>query len=380
MKLFTCFLLTLCFQIGFAQNKKSIAFQAIARDGLGIILPNKQMQVRISILNDTLKENIIYQELTSIKTNALGLFTILIGASELAKIITIGSFEKINWGNALHFLRVEIDPENNLQFLRIGQQQIHYVVYAFTADHIAAENIEGVLNIQQGGTGVTNLPALKTALQIDKVNNIPDSAKGLSKSVIQALSNKLDKKDTLSLSNRINQKINKGEISAFELEGGLGFLPFEMDYGSYFDTSRQSANINSATAVKWKDSSSNHHTYITHNTSMEPSRITVTKEGIYYIQFSLQVSNPQVSNDEISIWIRRNGAAYPNSLRQFLTGPAGAKNIFTGQVVLPIGEADYIELFYSVRNSQTQLLKTNSLSNPSRPATPSAQLHIYRIH
>ena len=112
---------------------------------------------------------------------------------------------------------------------------------------------------------------------------------------------------------------------------------------------------------------------------MEPSRISVVKEGVYYLQYSLQVSNGQIANDEISVWIRRNGAAYPNSLRQFLTGAIGAKNIFSGQAIIPIGEADYVELFFSVRNGQTQLLKTNNLSSPSRPSTPSAQILLYRI-
>ena len=380
MKLYNCLLLLIFVQPGLAQNKKGLAFQAIARDGYGIIMSNKQIQVRISILTDTVSDPIVYQELKSITTNPLGMFTVLIGVAEPSKIITIGAFEKINWANTIHFIRVEIDPENNLQFLRIGQQQIHYVAYAFTADHVVAENVEGVLTIQQGGTGVANLVALKTVLQIDKLNNIPDSAKALSKATIIALNNKLDKKDTASLSNRINQKMNKGELNSSDLETGLGFLPFRQDYGAFFDTSRQMASVNTATAVKWKDTSSNSFLYLSNNTNAEPSRITVVKEGIYFLQYSLQVSNPQIANDEISVWIRRNGSAYANSLRQFQTGAIGAKNFFTGQLILPIGEADYLELFFSVRHNQTQLLKTNSLTSPSRPSTPSAQMLLFRIH
>jgi hypothetical protein len=91
------------------------------------------------------------------------------------------------------------------------------------------------------------------------------------------------------------------------------------------------------------------------------------------------VTNPQVANDEISIWIRRNGAAYPNTLRQFSTGAVGVKNIFSGQSMVVFGEDDYLELFFSVKHNQTQLLKTSSLTNPSRPATPSAQIMLFRI-
>ena len=372
------FLILYC-HIGLSQNQKGIAFQAVARTSNGVIMPNKLIQIRISILKDTMTEELLYQEIKSVTTSPLGLFTILIGNSEPAKIVTIGAFEKINWTAGTFFIRVEIDPENHLQFIRIGQQQIQYTAYAFSADHLLAENLEGVLSIPQGGTGVNNLSALKLAMQLDKVNNVPDSLKILSKASTQALVFKLDKKDTTSLSNRINQKLNKGEITASELAIGLGFLPVEIHFGAFTDTARQTALINSATAVKWRDTVGLHQTAIGLNSSMDPTRILVVKSGTYLIQYSLQVSNIQVANDEISIWIRRNGAAYPNSLRQFLTGAVGVKNIFSGQTMMVFGEDDYLELFFSIKHNQTQLLKTSSLTNPSRPASPSAQIMVYRI-
>jgi hypothetical protein len=365
--------------IVFSQNHKGIAFQAVARTSNGVVMPNKLIQIRISIVKDTLAETLLYQEIKSVTTSPLGLFTILIGTSEPAKIVTIGAFEKINWTAGTYFIRVEIDPENHLQFIRIGQQQIQYTAYAFSADHVLAENLEGVLSIPQGGTGVNNLSAFKLALQIDKVNNIPDSLKILSKASIQALTFKLDKKDTASLSNRINQKLNKGEITASELAVGLGFLPLEIYFGAFADTARQMALTNTATAVKWRDTIGLNQTAIGLNTSLDPTRLLVVKSGTYLVQYSLQVSNSQVANDEISVWIRRNGAAYPNTLRQFSTGAVGVKNIFSGQTMMVFGEDDYLELFFSVKHNQTQLLKTSSLTNPSRPATPSAQIMLYRI-
>ena len=371
--------LLLCCQIGWSQSHKGIAFQAVARTSNGVIMPNKQIQIRISILKDTLEEAILYQELKSITTSPLGLFTILIGATEPAKIITIGAFEKINWTAGNYFMRVEIDPENHLQFIRIGQQQIQYAAYAFSADHVLAEKVEGILSISQGGTGVNNIAAFKLAMQVDKVNNIPDSLKILSKASIQALTLKLDKKDTISLSNRINQKLNKGDISASELALSLGFLPFEMHYGAFTDTTKQMAIANTATAVKWRDTIGQNQVAIGLNSSLEPTRLLVAEAGIYMVYYSLQISNTQIANDEISVWIRRNGAAYPNTLRQFLTGAVGVKNIFSGQAVVVFTENDYLELFFSVKHNQTQLFKTSTLTNPSRPAAPSAQIILFRI-
>ena len=404
MKSILLVLLLLYCHIGLSQNQKGIAFQAVARTSNGVVMPNKLIQIRISILKDTLTEELLYQEIKSVTTSPLGLFTILIGTSESAKIVTIGAFEKINWTAGTYFIRVEIDPDNHLQFIRIGQQQIHYTAYAFSADHVLAENLEGVLSIPQGGTGVNNLSALKLALQIDKVNNIPDSIKILSKATIQALSFKLDKvdhvpdslkilskasiqalafkldkKDTASLSNRINQKLNKGEITTSELAVGLGFLPLEIYFGAFTDTARQTALINTATAVKWRDTIGQNRVSIGLNTNLDPTRLLVVRAGTYLVQYSLQVNNTQIANDEISIWIRRNGAAYPNTLRQFLTGAVGVKNIFSGQSMVVFGEDDYLELFFSVKHNQTQIFKTTALTNPSRPATPSAQIMLFRI-
>ncbi len=379
MKQLVLILSVLSCQIGLSQNQKGIAFQAVARSSYGVIMPNKQMQIRISLLKDTLDGNILYQEIKSIVTNPLGLFSILIGAEEPTKIITMGNFEKINWTTSSYFIRVEIDPDNRLQFIRIGQQQIQYAAYAFSADHVLAENVEGVLSIEQGGTSVNNLSAFKLALQIDKVNNIPDSAKMVSKATSLALNNKLDKKDTVNLSNRINQKLNKGEISRLEITSSLGFTPFEMHFGAFSDTTKQFTIANTATAIKWRDTIQNSQLYIGLNSSLEPTKLVVAKAGIYLVQYALQVSNPMITNDEISVWIRRNGAAYTNSLRQFLTGAVGVKNIFSGQSMIPLGEDDYLELLISTKHSQTQLLKTSNLSNPSRPATPSAHIMLFRI-
>ena len=390
--------------IVFSQNHKGIAFQAVARTSNGVVMPNKLIQIRISIVKDTLVETLLYQEIKSVTTSPLGLFTILIGTSEPAKIVTIGAFEKINWTAGTYFIRVEIDTENHLQFIRIGQQQIQYTAYAFSADHVLAENLEGVLSIPQGGTGVNNTTAFKLALQIDKVNNVadslkilskasiqalalkldkvdhvPDSLKILSKASIQALALKLEKKDTVSLSNRINQKLNKGDISASELAMSLGFLPFETHFGAFTDTARQTALINTATAVKWRDTIAQNQVSIGLNSSLDPTRLLVVKAGVYLVQYSLQVNNPQIANDEMSVWMRRNGAAYPNTLRQFLTGAVGVKNIFSGQAIIVFTEDDYLELFFSVKHNQTQLLKTSALTNPSRPATPSAQVTLFRI-
>lgn len=62
-----------------AQFSKGINFQAIARKSNGLTVPNKNMSVRISIKSDPIAGIIEYQEIKSVTTNVLGLFTVVIG-------------------------------------------------------------------------------------------------------------------------------------------------------------------------------------------------------------------------------------------------------------------------------------------------------------
>lgn len=175
------------------QTNKGINFQGIARDNNGYILPNKSINIRISIKTDTNSSKTEYQEITPITTNVLGLFTIVVGASENNKIVSAGSFENINWSKADKYLQIEIDTVGDLSFIYMGTQKINYVPFAFYADNVSAENINGIIGIKQGGTGLDNLKDVKVLFNIDKINNTPDSSKPISNVALSAINDKLKK-------------------------------------------------------------------------------------------------------------------------------------------------------------------------------------------
>jgi hypothetical protein len=72
-----------------------------------------------------------------------------------------------------------------------------------------ANKITGILSIAKGGTGDTSVSGLKTTLRIDKIDNTADSDKQVSNLTLASLNLKLNKTDTLALSNRINTKLAK---------------------------------------------------------------------------------------------------------------------------------------------------------------------------
>lgn len=393
-----------------AQTNKGIHFQAIARNENGIIIPNKQITLRISILTDSIQGNIIYQEIKSATTNMLGLIFIDIGNDEQGKLITQGSFNEINWAIKPFYLQVELDPNNALSFLNAGVEKINYVPLALHAEK--AVMVETIVPIGLGGTGVGTIKELTRLLNIDKINNTPDSSKPISIYMNIGLSEKLNKTDTIKMSNRINLKLNSsdtvlifnkinamskmdtnnlsnrinnkisiGSVSYTDIISGLGYIPVKSIYGAFYDTSKQITTAATATAIRFNFQQVGNKTNVTLNSAGNPTRVTVAEAGTFQINYLLQFIKSDAGTDELSIWIRKNSSAYPNTHTSYLIQGNTYKNIFSGNYFIELVANDYIELYYSIKNSSTTLYGSTPITTtPSRPATPSAYLSIHSIN
>jgi hypothetical protein len=440
-----------------AQNSKGIHLQAIARNQNGMIIPNKQITLRLSIISDTATDTIEYQEIKSVTTNMLGLFFVELGTDEIGKVITIGDFEKIPWNTGDYFINVEVDPNNSLAFISAGIEKINFVPLAIYADK--ARTVLSIVPIELGGTGVASIKEISKLLTIDRINNTPDSLKPVSNATIVALNDKLKKADTISLSNRINaipkvdtailiskinqklnwsdtnkisnristklnsmdtlqmsirinQKLNSsdtinlssrinsipkidttslsnrintkvsiGALNSHDIVSGLGYIPLKTEYGAFFDTSRQSTLVSTATAVKFYFLQSANKVIVTNNSAGNPTRITVTDAGVYQLNYNLQFVKSDTGTDELSIWIRRNSAAYANTNTYNIIQGAGIKNMYTGNYYIDLGSNDYVELYYSVKNINSVLTGIPPITTtPSRPATPSASISLHAVN
>ena len=473
-----------------AQINKGINFQGVARNSNGIILANKIIGLRLSIKNDSLNGVIEYQEIKSITTNAIGLFSVVVGSKQDRNIISIGNFENINWSNTEKYLQVEVDVTGELYFSSIGIQKINYVPYAFYADKVDAVNINGIIGVKKGGTGFDNIKDFKIMAAIDKVNNTPDSLKPSSLYTIIALNEKLKKSDTAWLSNRIDSKLNKtdtnhlsnrinqklnlsdtikiynkinqiplidttslgqrinfklnkadtiylsnridfklnksdtnhlsnrinqklnlsdtikiyskisaipsidttnlsnridnkisiGSLTKTAVTNALNYTPVANDFGSFYDTAKQITPIATASVVKFNFMNFANNVAVTNNTSGLPTRITVNNGGLYNVKYTLQFIKTDAANDEVSVWIRRNSSAYPNTNNTYTIIGLGIKNTVSNSFFVQLGNDDYVEIYYSLKNINTSLSGANPQSSPSRPATPAATVSMQRIN
>ena len=262
-KQFLFFKLLLCFVFISMISVNSIAqtglnFQGVARGSNNVILASQQISLRLSVLQGSALGDAEYIETRKVITNAQGLFAVVIGDADA--ISTVGNFNTINWKNTPKFLKIEMDAAAGNNFITIGTTQFQYVAYAQYAKTVDAENMLGVLPISKGGTGLSSIAALKSALSIDKINNTADADKPIStktQAALDLISTTLT--DTISLSNRINLKANASDVNII--------------------TTTLGAKLNAADTIKYtkqaySDSSLLSKLKITDTSSMLSSRIS----------------------------------------------------------------------------------------------------------
>ncbi|MCK4677890.1 MAG: hypothetical protein KAT48_07145 [Bacteroidales bacterium] len=116
----------------YAQAPQAINYQAIIRDTFGTIIPNQNLQIKISILQDSVNGTAVYSETHTVNTNSFGLVNLAIGNGT----VVLGDFSEIDWGESSYYLKIEIDITGGNNFAEIGTSQMLAVPYAFNASSL----------------------------------------------------------------------------------------------------------------------------------------------------------------------------------------------------------------------------------------------------
>ena len=134
MKQLLLLLLLFGFLNGLAQAPQQINYQGVARNSVGSVIANQNINLRLSIRDGSPLGPVIYKESRILRTNSFGLFVTAIGSSGAVDVT--GSFNTINWGSAAKFLQVEMDPAGSTGFIDMGTAQllsVPYAIYSSTA-------------------------------------------------------------------------------------------------------------------------------------------------------------------------------------------------------------------------------------------------------
>jgi hypothetical protein len=110
-----------------------MSYQAVARDENGYELKNRQIDVKISILDQSFVNE--YCESHSPITDKYGLFSLIIGEGSYVAG-PADDFTEINWGSGVHYMSVDVDFGSG--FKHMGTTQflaVPYALYAGTASN-----------------------------------------------------------------------------------------------------------------------------------------------------------------------------------------------------------------------------------------------------
>jgi hypothetical protein len=103
---------------------QGISYQALARNAQGTPLLNTALQIRFSLLADSINGAVEYAESQALNSNAQGLINTAFGGGTA---IT-GTWAGINWAKGRKFLKVELNPGGG--FVNLGVQELLSVPFS----------------------------------------------------------------------------------------------------------------------------------------------------------------------------------------------------------------------------------------------------------
>ena len=104
------------------------------------------------------------------------------------------------------------------------------------------------------------------------------------------------------------------------------------------------------------------------------TKIYFTNSGIYNIQFSVQLLNYTTSDDNVTVWFRKNGSDVANSASIEQVPPKHGSS--PGAVILALNfmdtfvANDYVEIYWASTTGETVLATFPPGTSPTRPASP----------
>jgi hypothetical protein len=113
------------------------------------------------------------------------------------------------------------------------------------------------------------------------------------------------------------------------------------------------------------------------------TKITVANTGVYNLQFSAQLSNPNAAIADVSIWIRLNGVNVTDGAG---TNGVPAKHgsndglqIISWNYILDLTAGDYVELVWRSDKTGVQLITFPATTSPATPESPSLIVTIQTV-
>ena len=123
-------------------------YQAVAREATGEVMADVELEIQVSLFSEQESTAPVYEEQHKVKTNALGLFSIVIGQGEE----TVGSFERVPWSAGEIWMEVALQNQaRGYELISRSQMlSVPYALHAGTANEVVSSGDRGL-----SGSGTT---------------------------------------------------------------------------------------------------------------------------------------------------------------------------------------------------------------------------------
>lgn len=152
-----------------------------------------------------------------------------------------------------------------------------------------------------------------------------------------------------------------------------------LPYGSFSDTTTQTAAADTPTAITFNSTATTRNCYI----GTPASRIVFSADGLTTITFSVQFTNPSAAEDSVYIWLRKNGVNVPNTSSTVTVpkkhGSVNGAAILTVNFYETYGPGDYLELYWLTNLGTSSITTVPATTTPLKPASPGVVLTVSQI-
>lgn len=145
--------------------------------------------------------------------------------------------------------------------------------------------------------------------------------------------------------------------------------------GSFFDTTIQT----NAGATAFNNMRLDSVDFANGITIASQSHITLSKTGKYNIQFSAQIDKTDSGNDEIEIWLSKNGSDLAWTSTTLELQGNNTELVAAWNWLVDASANDYYEIRWHSIDTTMRLLSRGTQSNPTRPAIPSLIVTVQQI-
>ena len=242
------------------------------------------------------------------------------------------------------------------------------------AGTIAVANT-GVLSWSGGATGLTPAAPTTGAVTLSGLLNVANGGTGQSTYT----------NGQLLIGNTTGNTLGKATLTAgsgIAITNGPSAITIAAikNYGAFHDTTTQTAAAATATAITLNATDLSVGVAI----GTPTSRVVITNAGIYNLQFSLQLANTSAQIDDVTVWLRKNGADVSDSAG--LVGVPNKHGAINGHIIvgwnyiLSAAASDYFELYWTTDSGASSIdTYPASAVAPIHPASPAVILTVQQV-